>query len=222
MSLLCSMELVLIEDVRVESARSRTRATIGCCLALSASSWTKASCRRPAFRLVPTPFPTSESSLTAPAQDVNSGDTFQCTLGADPSIRLTFVRTSTTGAVEGGAFAEQFKTTTYHATTTVRNKHRFALERLLVRDSVPLVPAEEKRTRVVLREPSGLADAAPGAEVKIEGAVVRWAKDGEGKSGEKDGKMEWEAKVESGGEVTLVLEYEVRGPAEAFWVLKAE
>lgn len=152
---------------------------------------------------------------------MNAGDTFQCTLGADPSIRLTFARTSSTGAIEGGAFAEQSKTTTYKAVTTVRNKHRFALEHLLVRDSIPLVPPEDKRTRVMLRNPIGLADAEASAEVEVEDAIVRWFKDDEGKTHEKEGKIEWEAKVESGGEVTLKLEYDIRGPAESKWTLRA-
>jgi uncharacterized protein (TIGR02231 family) len=156
-------------------------------------------------------------------QDVNTGDTFNCTLGADPSVRLTLVRTSLVGQVEGGAFAEKFRTTTYKSKTTVRNKHRFALNMITVRDGVPLVPPEEKRTRVVLREPKGLADGKPGEEISVSEKVkVRWAKDEDGKGGEKDGKVEWIASVESGEEVTLELEYEVRGPAETTWYVKAE
>ena len=89
-----------------------------------------------------------------------------------------------------------------------------------MRDSVPLGP-DAKTVKVVLRRPAGLAEAKDKG-VSVDGAEVRWVRGGQGKGGEELGQIEWEAKVESGAEVKLELEYEVRGPADMYWNLRTE
>jgi hypothetical protein len=134
----------------------------------------------------------------------------------DQSIRLTFARTARPAKIEGGQFAEQTKTIGYSFTITIKNTHRFTLPKLLVRDTVP-VAGDDKRVRVLLRKPAALADAKEGAFVDASGAQVCWVK-----NGMKDGKIEWTTKVESGGEVKLELDFDVRGPAEMQWHLKVD
>jgi hypothetical protein len=147
---------------------------------------------------------------------VNINDTFECTLGADPSIRLTFTRTAKPAKVEGGAFAEPTRTVGYVVTTTIKNTHRFDLPRVLVRDSVP-VAGDDKRIRVVLQKPANLAEAKEGEKISASGAKVMW-----GKNGVKEGKIEWIAEVKSGAEVKLETEFDVRSPADSKWQLKLD
>jgi hypothetical protein len=143
-------------------------------------------------------------------------DTFECTLGADPSIRLTFARTAKPAQVEGGAFAEPTQTVAYAVTTTIKNVHQFDLPRVLVRDSIP-VSDNDKRIRIILRKPANLAEAKEGDEVDVDGAKVSWSKDGL-----KDGKIEWTAEVKSGEELKLETEFEIRAPADSKWQLKLD
>jgi hypothetical protein len=150
------------------------------------------------------------------SQDVGINDTFECTLGADPSIRLTFARTAKPAQVEGGAFAEPTRTVAYAVITTIKNTHGFDLPRVVVRDSVP-VAGEDKRIRVVLRKPAKLADAKEGESVSMDGVKVSW-----GKHGLRDGQLEWVAEVKSGAEVKLETEFEVRAPADSKWQLRLD
>lgn len=143
------------------------------------------------------------------------------------------------GKVEGGSFSEKTRIVYYTTTATIKNRHRFALLRVVVRDSIPLSGrpnafADEDnddasgvdKLRVILRKPLGLADAKDDEKVKVEASgaeevVVRWMKkDGDGKGGEKHGKFEWLAKVDSGATVELKLEYEIKGGAETKWALR--
>ncbi len=151
-------------------------------------------------------------------QDVNVSDTFTCTLGSDASSKVTYSRTSKTVKSSGGAFSEVTNTTTYTTTISIHNKHQFHISDLIVRDIIPT--CEDKRVKVVLRKPEGLADAKEGEWVDIgkEGLKVGWEKVVDGKGGEKDGKFEWRWKIGSGAKVKLEAEWEVNAPGEIAWV----
>lgn len=89
--------------------------------------------------------------------------------------------------------------------------------------------AEDKRVKVILRKPEGLADVKDGgvvwmggkdkdAEQKKEGGLsVGWEKLVDGKGGEKEGRFEWKWKVGSGEKVVLETEWEVKAPADVIW-----
>ncbi|GLB44778.1 putative protein with domain of unknown function (DUF4139) [Lyophyllum shimeji] len=124
-------------------------------------------------------------------QDVSTNDTFTCTLGTDPATLVSYTRASRTAKDEArGAFAEPRNTTTYTTTITLRNKHAFGLEEVLVRDVVPTCDDKLPRVRVVLRKPAGLADAKDGESVSVDvsagdgtgKATVQWEK-GDGARG---------------------------------------
>jgi hypothetical protein len=123
--------------------------------------------------------------------------------------------------IEGGAYADQTRIVPYLFTTTIKNTHRFALSELVIRDSIP-VAGDDKRVRVVLRKPSKLAEAKEGELVNIDGADAGKTRVAWGKNGHKEGKLEWTTKVDSGEEVKLEMEFEVRGPAEVQWQLKVD
>jgi hypothetical protein len=146
------------------------------------------------------------------------GDTFDCTLGADSAAKVTYTRSSRTVRAAGGAFSEVTNTTTYTTKISVQNKHQFAMSDLLVRDVIPM--CDDKRAKVILRKPAGLADAKDGqmVDLKKDGLKVSWEKVVDGKGGEKEGKFEWRWKVDGGAKVTLEAEWEVKAPADIQWV----
>ncbi|KDQ59014.1 hypothetical protein JAAARDRAFT_127570 [Jaapia argillacea MUCL 33604] len=175
------------------------------------------------YRLLPGPVSVflDESYVSKTSiQDVNTGDTFECPLGADSSLRISHARIPRTVRDSASAFAEQFKSTTYTVTTTIRNKHRFAISELVVRDVIPLV--DDKRVKVILRKPQGLAEAKGDQEVMVKDkdkeVKIRWSKVVDKKGGAKEGKYEWLCKLEANGEINLVTEYEVKSPADLNWI----
>lgn len=117
-----------------------------------------------------------------------------------------------------GSFAEATNTTIYTSKTTIHNKHAFAISDLIVRDVVPM--SGDKRVKVILRKPEGLADARDGVIVDLKqgGLKARWEKLVDGKGGEKEGKFEWTWKVDSGAQIKLEAEWEVKAPADVTWV----
>jgi hypothetical protein len=61
-------------------------------------------------------------------RDVPAGDTFTCTLGADPATKITYSRQIAVSEIKANAFAEGKRTTTYTITIAVTNQHPFPLE----------------------------------------------------------------------------------------------
>jgi uncharacterized protein (TIGR02231 family) len=179
------------------------------------------------YRLLPGPVNAfvddSFVSKTAIAEgDVAPGDTFSCTLGADPATRIRYSRTSKRAEEDtrtrASVFSEQWAATTYRSRTTVTNCHPFPLSALVLRDGVP-VSEDDKRVNVILRNPAGLADLAQGQELKVsEQRTVRWCKVVDGKGGRKEGLFEWVFEVGAGSEVTIETEWDVKAPVLLRWV----
>ncbi|KAJ7629708.1 hypothetical protein DFH06DRAFT_1284783 [Mycena polygramma] len=150
--------------------------------------------------------------------EINTGDTFTCTLGDDVATKVTYARSSKTVTSQGGSFQEVFNTTTYSTKITIHNKHPFALTDLVVRDIIPT--CDDKRAKVLLRKPDGLADAKDGEVVKLTppGLKVMWGKTSDGRSGEKDGRFEWAWSVDGGAKAVLEAEWELKAPTDVAWV----
>ncbi|KAF8151052.1 hypothetical protein B0H34DRAFT_731173 [Crassisporium funariophilum] len=173
------------------------------------------------YRLLPGPVTVilddsyvSKTSIDA----VNQGDNFECTLGDDPSTKVTYARSSRSVKSNGGAFSEVTTTTTYTTKISIHNKHQFAITDLIVRDVIPT--CDDKRAKIILRKPIGLADAKDGemVDLKNDSLKVGWEKLVDGKGGEKEGKFEWNWKVGNGAKVNLEAEWEVKSPGEVAWV----
>ncbi|KAG6864236.1 hypothetical protein C0991_011155 [Blastosporella zonata] len=146
--------------------------------------------------------------------DVSTGDNFDCTLGDDAATKVTYSRTSRTVRSDAGSFSEAQSTTTYNTKITIYNKHGFALPDLVVREVVPTV--DDKRAKVILRKPEGLADAKDKeVAVKVGEDVVKvgWEKLG----GEKEGKFSWRGNVRAKDKVVLESEWELKAPADTYW-----
>jgi uncharacterized protein (TIGR02231 family) len=179
------------------------------------------------YRLLPGPvnafMDDSFVSKTAIAgHEVAPGDTFSCTLGADPATRIRYSRSSKRAEEDVGgrasAFSEQWAATTYRSCTTVTNCHPFPLRALVLRDGVPITE-DDKRVNVILRHPAGLADLEQGKELKVsEQRTVQWCKVVDGKGGRKEGLFEWVFEVGAGAEVTIETEWDIKAPVSLQWV----
>ena len=159
--------------------------------------------------------------------NVGTGDTFRCTLGVDTSIQVSNALTETSETSAPSSFVEQYTTTTYVSTTTLRNRHKGDYPvNIVERSSIPVASASEPRIKVFLKGPEGLAIVGDGAEVDLgrgDGFKVRWGRDVEQtKNGKKEGKFIWSGTILPGQEVNLVSEWDVRAPADAGWRIKSE
>ena len=158
---------------------------------------------------------------------VGTGDAFRCTLGMDVSILVSnaFTETSETSALS--SFVEQYTTTTYVSTTTLRNQHTGDYPiNIVERSSIPIASADDQRIKVFLKGPEGLATVGDGVEVDLgrsDGFKVMWGRDlEETKNGKKEGKFIWYGTILPGQEVDLVSEWVVRAPVDAGWRVKSQ
>ncbi|EPQ59620.1 hypothetical protein GLOTRDRAFT_136449 [Gloeophyllum trabeum ATCC 11539] len=170
------------------------------------------------YRLLPGPvrvFLDDAYIATASIGDVNPSESFDCILGVDTSIHLSYKRSSSTANEARNAYSEQFKITTYTVETFIRNKHSFAVPELIVRDAVPHTRSGMgEKIRILLKEPAALAEAKPGVFTKLDdkGSQIRWVtKQGQE---ETEGTYEWTCKLQANGEIKMVTKYEVKAPVD--------
>ncbi|KAH9000878.1 hypothetical protein EDB86DRAFT_472098 [Lactarius hatsudake] len=178
------------------------------------------------------------AARTTLPHDVALGDTFHCTLGADPATRIRYARTSRRADkpldAAARAFSEQWASTAFVSRMTITNSHPFALRELVLRDAVP-VSEDGERVNVVLRRPAALADLEQDEELEVGEEVkevgdedeerraaprrkVRWCKLVDGKGGRKEGLFEWVVDVGAGEEVTIETEWDVKAPVSLKWI----
>lgn len=153
--------------------------------------------------------------------DVETGDTFRCSLGVDTRTRVSYDLTSVLETSQASSFVEQYTITTYKSITTIHNRHKDHHIAVLEKSSVPVAPYEDTRVKVLLRKPEGLAECEDGFRAdykRQDGFDVKWGTGvEEGKEGKKEGKFVWMGSVSPGEEVTLISEWDVRAPFDIGW-----
>jgi hypothetical protein len=159
--------------------------------------------------------------------EIATGDTFNCTLGMDTSIRVSYELTQSSVTSPPSSFVEQYTTTTYLSTTRLHNRHtgNYPVD-IVERSSIPIASEDDRRIKVFLKGPAGLAEGEEGQEVDLgreDGFKVKWGRDIEDtKNGQKEGKFIWYGTIPPREEVVLVSEWEVRAPIDADWRLRSE
>ncbi|RPD54842.1 hypothetical protein L226DRAFT_616499 [Lentinus tigrinus ALCF2SS1-7] len=157
---------------------------------------------------------------------ISVNESFDCVLGIDTALRVTYDQKSQTEHEPARSFTEPTKTTTRTVTTTASNKHSFDIANLVIRDTIPL-GNEDANIKVMLRKPDGLAQTKDGEEVtvnlagEVKEGKVRWSKVENGKGGEKDGMYEWVLAVPAGKKVTLEAEWAIKAPSNVKWEVAA-
>jgi hypothetical protein len=158
--------------------------------------------------------------------DINTGDSFQCTLGIDTSAKVAHTLVSSSTTSTASSFVEQYKTTSYTSTTTITNRHTgdYPIQ-IVERSSLPVASLQDTRIKVFLKKPEGLAEGEEGTDIDLarsDGFKVKWGADmDETKDGKKSGKFIWHGSVEPGKEVVLVSQWEIRAPVDVEWTEKS-
>ena len=159
--------------------------------------------------------------------EIATGDTFNCTLGMDTSIRVSHELTESSVTPPPSSFVEQYTTTTYVSTTKLHNRHTGDYPvNIVERSSIPIASVSEPRIKVFLKRPIGLAESGEGEEADLgreDGFKVKWGRDVEDtKDGQKEGKFVWYGTIPPDEEMILVSEWDVRAPFDAGWRVKSE
>jgi len=148
--------------------------------------------------------------------DIATGDTFNCTLGMDASIRVSHELSESSVTSPSSTFAEQYTTTSFVSTTRLYNRHTGDYTITIVgRSSIPTASEDDDPdTKVFLKGPEGLAESREGKEVDLgrqDGFKVKWGRDLEDiTNGQKEGEFIWYGAIPPGEEVVLVSEWDVR------------
>ncbi|KAF7773146.1 hypothetical protein Agabi119p4_5313 [Agaricus bisporus var. burnettii] len=152
--------------------------------------------------------------------DVNRNETFDFTLGDDPSIIVLYERSSKVTKEGTKAFADPLDITTYTTTVTAHNTHRFAIENIIVRDAVP-TSADNQRIKVVLQKPQALIEAKEGVFVEAKESrgddeakdlMVKWEK-------EQDGLYEYKWRINAEDKVKFETVFDVKAPSDTKYSL---
>ena len=113
--------------------------------------------------------------------EIATGDTFNCTLGMDTSIRISHELTQSSVTSVPSSFVEQYTTTTYVSTTKLHNRHTGDYPvNIIERSSIPVASDSDPRIKVFLKGPTELAGSEEGKEVdlgRVDGFNVKWGRD---------------------------------------------
>ncbi|KZO92057.1 hypothetical protein CALVIDRAFT_504801 [Calocera viscosa TUFC12733] len=168
-------------------------------------------------------------------------DTFPCSVGVDPSVRITYPPVSKKARTQAtGSFLNSSKldATLFTQRIGVRNTRQSDVK-ILVRDLVPI--SEEQKFKVAVLEPNNLGDAKACEEVKVSDQVFcYWArKDWDAtdrgtisasslskvvhkssQSDVPDGQVEWVVSLKPTQGTELTLSWEVTAPQGEKWVVR--
>ncbi|KIM19585.1 hypothetical protein M408DRAFT_31098 [Serendipita vermifera MAFF 305830] len=176
-------------------------------------------------------------------EHVSPNETFNCSLGVDPQVKVTYHSRTKKSRLQGGLLSTRTTTTASHQKITVKNNRGAVIPRLLVREQVPV--SHDERLKVTLIDPASIEfpnrntisagsfkpDKAAGVlkPVKLsKGVSVRWKvnddEDGEGEAdstagadGAREGMIEWICEIGSGQSTDLNLAWEVTAPSGLNW-----
>lgn len=176
---------------------------------------------------------------------VSPQESFSCSLGVDPSIRVTVHPQKKVVRTTGGGLmnmSSKSDVTSFTQRISIKNTRPTTVNRLIVKDQVPL--SEDSRIVVTVTKPSDKIIGPPDASNSMvgtiskasssgsgetstlvqeiqRGVIARWAQKNEdagGTGGSKgDGVVEWICS-DVGKALDLDLEYEVSAPHDVRWV----
>ncbi|KAF9465723.1 hypothetical protein BDZ94DRAFT_299259 [Collybia nuda] len=150
-----------------------------------------------------------------PLPPVSAGENFDCSLGLDPSIRITYHPRSTKTSKSG--FYSKTDTQVMSQTITLFNTKSMAVDNIKVIEQVPV--SQDSSITVKLVNPAFSADL-PGKNVQVSGGVIaQWYEADEPgvdpTSLGKDGKFNWVCSVPAQKKINLALQWEVSAPVGA-------
>ncbi|KAG9226905.1 hypothetical protein CCMSSC00406_0003422 [Pleurotus cornucopiae] len=167
--------------------------------------------------------------------DVSPQESFECSLGVDPSIRITYAPLSK--KLSSSGLINKTTITAYSRQATIRNTKSIVIENLKILDRIPI--SEDSQIVVKLIKPAlslskppqspsenrGMLDKAGGYQVKTaepsstllkvaENVSAQWeGEDGEEGTG-RDGRISWLCTVPPQGKVSVNLQWEESTPMD--------
>ncbi|KIM19584.1 hypothetical protein M408DRAFT_334339 [Serendipita vermifera MAFF 305830] len=176
-------------------------------------------------------------------EHVSPNETFNCSLGVDPQIKVTYHPRTKKSRLQGGLLSTRTTTTASHQKITIKNNRSAAIPRLLVREQIPV--SHDERLKVTLIDPANIefpnrntisagsfkGDKVAGVlkPVKLsKGVSVRWkvndddepegdADSTAGVDGAREGMIEWICEIGSGQSTDLNLAWDVTAPSGLNW-----
>lgn len=172
---------------------------------------------------------------------MSPNESFNCSLGVDPQLKVTYHPRSKKTRSQGGLLQSRTITTAYHQKVTIKNTRSATIKRLLVRDQIPV--SSDQRIKVALVEPANLEfpdrpNASSGGtltekalkvpkETPISKNVsVRWkvseqeeadSSSTPGSDGAREGMLEWVCEIGAGQSTDLTLAWDVTAPSGTNW-----
>lgn len=177
--------------------------------------------------------------------DVSPQESFTCSLGVDPSVRITYhPQSKVANRSSGGLMSAKTTITAFKQRITIKNTRATNISRLIVQDRVPL--SEDARVKVLIQQPSeksigpvsGVLSSSNGSSIRGTGlgkassdqvlidkvganTIARWVQKEEehgGSGGSRgDGTIEW-VSTDLKDTLELHLAYEISTPSDVRWV----
>ncbi|TDL17687.1 hypothetical protein BD410DRAFT_794164 [Rickenella mellea] len=158
---------------------------------------------------------------------VSPQETFSCSLGADPAVRVTYHPQSTKTKTKGNVLSAKLTSTTYEQRISIKNTRLTPIPRLIIKDQVPV--SRDERVKVSVSEPKDLQTTnktgvvSPSVRVK-HGVTAQWAsRDNDSESvanggGDPNlGLIEWICQIQPNTNLDVNLAWEVTAPKGVKW-----
>ncbi|KAG8773998.1 hypothetical protein FRC16_005236 [Serendipita sp. 398] len=167
---------------------------------------------------------------------VSPNESFQISFGVDSQVKVTYHPQTKRARTEGGLLSARTQVTSYSQKITIRNARSTEINRLLIRDQIPV--ASDQRIKIALTEPAGLEftgrtnNNVPAGTLNIpvkvqlaKGLMVHWKPTEEDSNqasmtvaeAAKQGIIEWVCEMDPGQRVDMTLSWEVTAPAGLEW-----
>lgn len=164
---------------------------------------------------------------------VSPQESFSCSLGIDPAVRVTYHPQTKKTRSSGGSvltpLTAKTTTTLYEQAISIKNTRQSRVSRLILKERIFM--SLDARFKVNLLEPRALASANKAAKNALvavaEGVKVQWALRGEEEeeSTKKEeltadtafGLMDWVIGIEPGSTIDVNFSWEVIAPAGVEW-----
>jgi uncharacterized protein (TIGR02231 family) len=167
-------------------------------------------------------------------QNVSPSESFDCSLGVDPQVKVTYHLVTKKTRFQGGLLSASTVTTSSLQKITTKNVRNALIHRLLVQEQIPV--SSDQRLKVALVEPADLdfagrntinastsSNSEKPKELRIgKGVSVRWkVSEAEladesstpGADGAREGILEWVYELSAGQSRDLMLAWDVTAPS---------
>jgi hypothetical protein len=152
---------------------------------------------------------------------VSPQESFSCSLGVDPAVRVTYHPLMKKHKTLGTWPAARSESVLHTRRITIKNTRETALRLLTLKDQIPL--SADDQIKINLIEPGSLNASSNKGTVRgaalDRGVSVRWAQvneDGTGGDAE-NGIVEWLCQIGAGASISAMLIWEVIAPLNFEW-----